>query len=115
MLFYKIAQGWESFVDKAFINLTIPLKLSNEILFVAVPNSSVSSQFYYSKEKVIANISLHLGYDALTDIKTILKPLDNWKTPNFIEPEEKNFADNSRKEVDLQEKFARLVASIRES
>jgi len=115
MVFYKIAQGWGSFVDKAFVSLTIPLKLSNGILVVAVPNSSVSSQFYYSKEKVTANISLHLGYDAIVDIKTILKPLDNWKTPNFIETEDTNFADISRKEVDLQEKFARLVASIRES
>jgi hypothetical protein len=118
MLFYKIAKNWEAFVEESFIGITQPLKLTKEeVLFVAIPNSSVSSQFYYSKKKILANISLHLGYDAVVDIKTILKPLDKWRQQksHALYEKEISFSDNTKKEVDLEEKFAKLALSIREN
>ena len=75
-IFYKIARKWEDLVKKPFVTTTYPLKIiKNKTLFVAVMNNSVGSQFYYSKEDVVYKINLYLGYDAIIDIKTILKPM----------------------------------------
>ncbi|NRA73881.1 MAG: DUF721 domain-containing protein [Rickettsiales bacterium] len=75
LVLYKIAQKWENLVKKLFVANTYPLKISKDkILFVAVANNSVGSQFYYSKEDVIFKTNLYLGYDAIIDIKTTLKP-----------------------------------------
>jgi hypothetical protein len=117
-VFYKIAQGWEGFIEPIFVNITQPLKLAKDndgrwILFVAVPNSSVSSQFYYSKEKIISNISLHLGQEAIAGIKTILRPLDEWAKQKSHSINKKS--DDSGKEMDLEEKFGKLALSIREN
>ena len=121
-LFYKIAQNWEGFVEKSFVNITMPLKLTMDnngqgILFIAVPNSSVSSQFYYSKEKIINNISLHLGYKAVVDVRTILKPLNEYalQISHSANEKDKNFSNVQAKEIDLDAKFDKLISSIRES
>jgi hypothetical protein len=113
LIFYKIMQGWESFVDQSFVNITQPLKFEKThkgegVLFVAVPNSSVSSQFYYSKAKTLSSICLHLGHNIVSDIKTISKPSYEW-------PKAQNFSGDLIKEVELQEKFIKLASSIRES
>ena len=118
MVFYKIAQQWKNFVGQSFVNTTLPLKLSREkVLFLAVPNSSVSSQFHYSKEKVISNIRSHFGHDAISDIKLIAKPSDKWEPLKSLSPEinEKKISNNSKKEVDLEGNLTKLLTSIREN
>jgi len=117
-IFYKIAKQWENFVGQSFANITHPLKLSKEgMLFVAVPNSSVSSQFHYLKEKVISNICLHLGHNVVSDIKTIAKPSDKWKPPKPLNTEasEEKIFNNSKKDVDLENNLTKLLTSIREN
>jgi len=74
--FYKIAQQWDEFAGQTFKKITYPLKVltnrsGDSILFVVVPNSSVGSQFYYSKEQIIYKICLYFGYNVITDIKII--------------------------------------------
>ena len=117
MIFYKIAQQWENLVGQSFMYTTFPLKLSRErVLFIAVPNNSVSSQFYYSKEKIISNIHSYFGYDAISEIKLVIKSSDKWNLIKFIafETNEKKISNNSEKEVDLERNLSKLLLSIRE-
>ena len=91
LFFYKISQNWKNFVRQSFVTNTYPLKLlegekQEQVLFVAVQNTSVGSQFYYSKEEIVSKICLHFGYSVVHDIKTILTSSYNWKTQknNFV-------------------------------